>query len=49
MEHGVLALPHVAQDLNLEVEHVHLEMLVELNVLVLFPRLEHVEAQSVST
>jgi len=45
MEHGALVLHLVAQEHNLEVEHVHLEMLVERNVLVLFLRLEHVEAQ----
>jgi len=46
MEHGAHAQHPVAQELNPEAAHVLLEMLVERNVLVLFPRLEHVEAQS---
>jgi len=46
MEHGALVLRHAAQELNLEAAHVHLEMLVELNVQDLSLRHDHVVAQS---
>ena len=48
MDHGAHAQPHVVQDLNPEAEHAHLEMLVELNVLVLSPKHDRVVVQSVS-
>ena len=48
MEHGVLAQPRVVVELNPEVEHAHLEMLVVHNVLVLSLKLGRAVVQSVS-